>query len=268
MMDKLKEAFDQVQADETLKIRTKAYISQKTNGYTQRNTSGYRQLISAAVCILLVLVGGHWFYFTPTVEISIDINPSIELGINRFDQVVSVNGYNDDGQELLTSLDIIYLNYSDAVEKILQDETIMTLLSQDEMMMIGVIGTEGVQSSKILSDIESCTAEKRNMYCYNARSEEVEAAHKMGLSCGKYKAFLELQALDPNISVEEIRNMSMKEMREYILSNNDGNIENIQEYGRCGNGHRRGNGQERSDMNENTHCGASYSGKECSSCQD
>ena len=30
---------------------------------------------------------------TPTAYISIDINPSLELGINRFDRIVSVEGY-------------------------------------------------------------------------------------------------------------------------------------------------------------------------------
>ncbi len=242
MTDKLKESFDQIEAEEPLKERTKAYLAQKTNGYTRRKTSAYRQLIPAAVCVLFLLLGGHWLYFTPTVAISIDINPSIELGVNRFNQVVSVNAYNDDGRELLTSLDVKYLNYSDAVDQILQDETITNLLSHDEVMMIGVIGSQGAQSSKILSDLESCSAEKKNMYCYYARSEEVESAHEMGLSYGKYKAFLEVQALDPSISVDKIRNMSIKEIRSLtnMLSNNHGNSENTQGHGHRGNGNRHG----------------------------
>ena len=33
---------------------------------------------------------GHWLYFEPTAEISIDINPSLELELNRFNHVLSV----------------------------------------------------------------------------------------------------------------------------------------------------------------------------------
>ena len=44
--------------------------------------------------------GKRWLYFTPIAEISIDINPSIELRVNRFDQVISVDGLNGDGQAL------------------------------------------------------------------------------------------------------------------------------------------------------------------------
>ena len=44
----------------------------------------------------------------------------------------------------------------------------------------------------------------------------VTGAHKEGLSYGKYRAFLELQKLEPGITPEEIRGMSMREIRERI----------------------------------------------------
>ena len=55
--------------------------------------------------LTVTLWGGTWLYFTPTMEISVDINPSIELGVNRFDRVISVDGYNEDGQALAQLLD-------------------------------------------------------------------------------------------------------------------------------------------------------------------
>mgnify|MGYP006964182038 CR=1 FL=1 len=58
----------------------------------------YKRVLSVAACLLLLFLGGRQFYFIPTVKISIDINPSMELGVNRFDRIVSVEGYNDDGK--------------------------------------------------------------------------------------------------------------------------------------------------------------------------
>ena len=86
MNGKIKETFDKIHAEEPLKEKTKAFLAQKTQGYTQhksRQMRNYSYLVSAAVCLVLMFVGSRWLYFTPTTEISIDINPSIELGINR-----------------------------------------------------------------------------------------------------------------------------------------------------------------------------------------
>lgn len=231
MNNTLKDAFDQIHAEEELKTRTKEYLLRKTNGYTGVKKNGYRYWIPAAACFVFLLWGGHWLYFTPTAEISIDINPSLELEINRFDRVIGVDSYNDDGQELADSLDIRYLNYTEAVEQIMQNDMVVALLSDDEVIAIGVIGSDEDQSARILADVQTCTEEENNTYCYSAHSDEAEEAHEMGLSCGRYRAFLELQKLDPTITVQDVQNMTMREIYDRIeaLSGNagtDGSVEN------------------------------------------
>lgn len=233
MNEKLKEAFGQVQAESELKSKTKDFIFQKTKGYTRAKSAKYKHLIPAFACMALLLIGGNWLYFMPTVRISIDINPSVELGINRFDRIISVEGYNDDGRELVNSLELKFMNYSDAVNQIIESDGIVSLLSNDEIMTIVVIGTDNTQSEKILSNVLSCTAGRNNTYCYYTHSNEVKMAHEVGLSCGKYEAFLELQALEPNITVNEVQSMTMREIRDLIgsLSSNGENETNHCENG-------------------------------------
>lgn len=216
MHEQLWEAFDSVRAEDALKNRTKAYIAEQTRGYTRARPAGYRNLVTAAACLLLMLAGGHWLYFTPTAEISIDINPSIELGINRFDKVVSVDGYNDDGQALAETLDLKFTDYEEAVNQILANETVANALSGDAVMTIAVIGGEDAQTSRIFANLEECTEGQQNTYCYCAHTEEVETAHDLGLSYGKYQAYLEVKALDPGITPEEIQNMTMREIWDLI----------------------------------------------------
>lgn len=218
MNEKLKEIFNQIEAEEELKNSTRVFLVKKTQGYTRIKATKHRyyRYIAACACLLFVLAGGGWLYFTPTTKISIDINPSIELSVNRFGQVVSVNGYNDDGQELRNMLDIKFKNYVDAFNQILRNESIAILLSNNEIMEITVTGKDSTQSSEILSKIKVCTAEQRNTYCYFASAEALEAAHEAGLSYGKYKAFLEIQLLAPEITPEEIRGMTMREIRDFI----------------------------------------------------
>lgn len=217
MNTKIKKTFDSIHAETEIKENTKAFLSEKTHNYTQKcRVFNYRQLLSAAACLLFITAGSYWLYFFPTAEISIDINPSIELGINRFDHVISVCGRNDDGKEFLSSLHIKYKDYTEALRQILKSERISSLLSEDETLSITVIGSEGKQCSRMLSNVESCTAEHKNSYCYFADSKESSAAHELGLSCGKYRAYLELKELNADIPPEEIQGMTMKEICDLI----------------------------------------------------
>lgn len=248
--EKLKDVFDQVQAEEDLKEKTRAFLARKTQEYKKARTVKYKYLIPAAACLIFVLFGfgGYWLYFTPTADISVDINPSIELGINRFDKVVSVSSYNDDGQDLLDSINIKYMDYTEAVDQILASENIAALLDNDAVMTITVVGSDGEQSARLLSGVESCTEGQKNTHCYCADSDEVSQAHQMGLSYGKYRAYLELQALDTDITPEEVQGMTMREIRDLIDSlSGDGEAETQAEsngYHKNGNGHGNGHGNQ------------------------
>lgn len=249
MDDKIKTAFDAVHADEELKNKTRAFIAQKKHGYTVHRTLNYRKILPAAAvgCLVLILFAGIKLYFTPTARIDIDINPSIELGINRFDKVVSVNPLNDDGKELAESLDIKFANYDEALREILDNKSVEALLSDNGVMTVTVIETNTAQSANILSEVSACVSDYGNVYCHSASSEEVSAAHELGLSCGKYWAFLELQALDPDITLEEIRNMTMRQIHELVaaLSGDENNESSaaVDGNGHHGNGYGHGHGQ-------------------------
>lgn len=239
MNNKFKEVFNQIRAEEELKSKTREFLAKKTRGYTGTKTKkhGYHIYAAVCACFLCMLFGGYWLYFTPIAEISIDINPSIELSVNRFDQVIFVTGYNEDGQALSNTLNVKYKTYTDAIEQILNNEAIVALLSDNEIMTITVTGPEGLQSAHMLSQVEACTAEQRNTYCYFASSEEVDVAHEMGLSCGKYRAFLELQLLDPTITPEKVQEMTMREIRELMNDFSADCEDDSSSYDNCEHGH-------------------------------
>lgn len=251
MNDKLKKAFDQIHAEDELKQSTMEYIRRNAQAQEKPKTKAYRYLVPALACLVFLIVGS-FVYLTPTANISIDINPSIELGINRFDRVVSVKSYNDDGAELKAQLDIKNLKYTEAVEQVMENDTIEALLSKDEILTIGVIGNNEEKSEKILSEVETCTKNERNTYCYFANTQEVEGAHELGLSCGKYKAYLELHSLDGSITADDVRNMTMREIRDLISRLSSDSKTEPQFFGNSG--------QQSSNCTESEHKG-SHSGK-------
>ena len=98
MDNRIRKAFEQVRASEDRKDRTRAFLAEKTRGYARRpRAASYPRRLAA--CLALLLSGSYWFCLAPAAEISIDVNPSVELAVNRLDQVVSVRGRNDDGRQ-------------------------------------------------------------------------------------------------------------------------------------------------------------------------
>lgn len=228
MEDKIKAAFGAIRVDEELKSGTKEFIAQETHGFKKRRAFNFERILpaTAAVCVALFLFAGIRLYFTTTARISIDINPSLELEINRFDRVIAVNALNEDGEELVRSLDIKFADYDDALNRILENKSVETLLSENEVMTITVIETNSDQSERILSDMKTCANGHNNVYCHSASSEEASEARDLGLSFGKYRAYLELRELDPDVTPKEIQGLTMRQIRDRtaaLKSENAGN---------------------------------------------
>lgn len=219
MNDRLKEAFDAVHAEEELKNRTEEFLLRKIADHSPKRNF-HRAVVSSVACLALIFgtLFGYWLYFTPTSMISIDVNPSFELEVNRFNRVISVNGYNEDGQVLAKELNLRFTNYEDAVNEILAQESIASYLQKDGFLSIVVTGEDEKQSDEILENVKACTEGHENVFCTEANFEEVSAAHEAGLSFGKYRMFLELQQLDPEITPEEVQGMTMREIRDWIDS--------------------------------------------------
>lgn len=219
MNNKIKEAFDQVHASEDLKQHTLDSIYQKTNGFQPRKTFYMRKYAVAMACCLLLFLGsgGCYSYFTPVSAISIDINPSVELNINRFDRVINMKGYNKDGEKLADTINVRFLKYSDAIEKILSSEELKPYLIPEHLISVTVAGEDEEQNEKMLENVEATTAAcGEKIHCDSSSSEEVQSAHDLGMSVGKYKAYEKLKALDPNVTPEEIHHLTMRQIYDRI----------------------------------------------------
>lgn len=248
MEPKIREAFDQIHADDRLKESTKAFIAQEMAKRQKKHMSfQWRAVYAAAACLVvcLAVIGGYRWYFTPTSIISIDINPSIELNINRFNKVIGVHGYNEDGVDFAESLDVLYMDYNQAVDEILESETITQCLARNELLSVGVVEINEAQGEAILEYVSQCTADQQNTYCYGVNSEEVAQAHSLGLSYGKYMVYVEIQAYTTEITPEQANQMTMRELRDLLaqLQSANGESSDTQENStQHGNSYGPGNG--------------------------
>ncbi len=218
MHNRIKETFDSIHAEEALKTTTKAFLTDQTNHYRSKKASCAWRMLPILACFLFLLIGlgGHRLYFTKTSIISIDINPSLELYVNRFDKVISVRSYNDDGQKLAKHLDVQFMDYPRAIEQILQTKRITACLDADELLFISVTGQNEQKNDEMLAAIETCMHGKNHVCRSAGNFDEAKKAHEAGLSVGKYRAFLELQNVRPDITAEEVKGLCMRQIQELI----------------------------------------------------
>ena len=85
-------------------------------------------------------------------------------------------------------------------------------------MTIGVIGSDAAHCQHLLDQVRTCADGHGNTYCYAASYDDLTEAHEAGLSYGKYQALLEVQALDPSITAEDVSHMTMRELYDLIDS--------------------------------------------------
>lgn len=215
----IKDTFDQIHADSRLKEETKRFVTERMNRAPagEHRRSPWRAVGAAAACLALVIIlGGYHLYFTPTSVISVDINPSVELKINRFNKVIGVDGYNDDGRELAEKLDVLHDDYTQAFDTVMNSETITNCLAGDEVMSVSVVEISGRQSRDILQYVEQATEGRENVGCNLMRAEEASQAHEMGLSYGKYRVYQEIRACDPEITPDQVNGKTMRQLRDLL----------------------------------------------------
>lgn len=171
--------------------------------------------IALAACLALaaVGVGGYAWAQAPCAYVAIDVNPSIELGINRLGNVASVRAYNEDGERLLQVLDLDGLAYADAMAAL--EERLRGYLDDGATVEMTVVCDDERQAAELEQVGVGClgASGSGSVHCSHASSEEHHAAESAGMGLGKYRLYLELVDAGVNISPEEASAMTMRELR-------------------------------------------------------
>ena len=202
--------------------------------------SSYKLLATAAVFVLVVLAGffGSNLYFTKTALISLDVNPSIEIGINRFGRIISVDAKNDEGEAILESLKIKNQDYADAIPDLLEQEELASYFEQESYVYLTVQADDVSMKQQLLNQMERYKADIQSHHDQiiveysSVESGMVEQAHAHGVTAGKYKMLLELAKLDSEFEFSEYSHHSVGDLMETIQEkclSNFGNVPQSEE---------------------------------------
>lgn len=179
------------------KLKNRGYsIGQEL--FIQQKQTPNRMVQKLSICASLALVllsfagiGSH-SYVEPYSYVSLDINPSIEYALNRYDKVISVSGINTEGQQIVSSIesDIKNQNITTALGVTIGQLEKDHYINQEEYnhVIVSVYSSNDTKTQSITSRVNSLSAEKSNICSIDTIpvSKEVkDDADSLGITPGK-----------------------------------------------------------------------------------
>lgn len=188
---------------------------------------------SIAACLCLILLGSMYInaYARPASYISIDVNPSIEICLNKWNRVIDVIPYNDDAERICRQLNLKNKYYTDAIEELLCNKDFQAYyLNQNTSDLTFTIVSQ--YCDELQSGIESCKSySEASGIIHHANMDTANLAHENNCSIGKYAAYEELHEYDNSITLNDCINMTMHELHNEIDSHhNDSHNEKHEEH--------------------------------------
>ncbi len=184
-------------------------------------------MLAASAAAVLILGIGTWAYASPYSYVSLDVNPSIEYIVNRFDRVLRVNAVNDDGEEILKEINLKELrnrSIQDALARTVEQFQESGYFSGQEAGGI-VIATSAQNPEKaeelaveLQSTIQEEIVEQKDnvtVETFSVPKERVEKARELGVTPGKLNLVEKLQVSasdEDNIDLEEWLNKPVKDI--------------------------------------------------------
>ncbi|MGI6712929.1 MAG: anti-sigma factor domain-containing protein [Bacillota bacterium] len=167
--------------------------------------------------------------------VSIDINPSIELGVNMKNIVVSIEALNKDGtvivKEIKNALDqpvdvLLERIVNEAVDKgylaARKENNILIDVSSENPQDIEVLKTIELLSEKAAETLSKKNI-KSSIGCVKTDLKLRESARERGMSAGKYALLKKAKEIDININEQDMKTLSIVK----AIQNAGGDIEDI-----------------------------------------
>lgn len=206
---------------------------------TLRFAKGGR-IAAIAACLALVacLIGGVADFLRPVAYVGIDVNPSVELALNRFDIVVGACALNDDGQRALGEAPCMWRAFDDAARDL--DGAMRAIAGEGAVVEVSIDCDNENRYATLAAQSDNCFGCNGEAHCDRTNAEERQAAHDSGMGVAKYRAYQALQETGVDISAEECASMSMRELRNMLAENGIDEGESEGEHAGMGNGQGAG----------------------------
>lgn len=185
----------------------------------------YWRYLAVAASLLIILFCGHFYNgLRPEIVayVSLDINPSIELGVDNKEKVLQARGLNDDGRELLAQARVTGQNLDRAMELLIDEAMRESYIKPDtENVILSTVTVEkkdaSISKEKILKAIDKPlynSKVKADVVVEQVAPELRQEAKRTGLSSGRYLLQIKAQNQGVSITAKELKTKSLRSIQQ------------------------------------------------------
>ncbi|NOU96319.1 protein RsgI [Paenibacillus sp. LMG 31456] len=198
------------------------------------SVAGRSAMVAAVVFCLVVFASfaGKIGSSEVVAYVSLDINPSIEMGIDEKEQVLELRGLNDDGSELIQTVDFKGKTLEKVTASLLDKAEQKSLAKGEADIVIAsskVLDKGTVDDTKIAEKLrQQVTEHIKQTHPDQVSAYQVEAfaapqeiraeANKSGISMGKYSVYLNAKSNGVEVTVDDLKKESIHKI---IKDNSD-----------------------------------------------
>lgn len=223
--NQVRDAFGAIHLPEDIEARALVNIEaarEKDGSEAPRKRRGSFRLIAGrrvaaiAACVALVacVIGGVGDFLRPVAYVGIDVNPSVELSLNRFDVVVGASALNEGGQRVLDETPCMWRQFDDAACDL--DKTMRAMAGEGSIAEVSIDCDDESRYAALASRSGECFGRGGEAHCGRTTAEERQSAHDAGMGVAKYRAYLALEGAGASLSAEECASLSMHELHDLL----------------------------------------------------
>ena len=238
---KLKKAYSKIEAPDLLNSVLSDYQTQKGYVYMEKKNNTWK--LGLAMCVAaLLMIGGisgfnHFNSNLVTSTIAFDVNPSIELEMNKNEEVLKVNALNEDAIKVLDGMNLVGSDMDVAVNALIGSMIKQGYLSElTNSILVSVNSNDQAVTNelqkKLMEEINELI--KENNLTGSVLSQKIqlddeeieELANVYGITKGKTQLIKEILKTNPYHSFEDLVNLSINELNLISQSKQD-TMENV-----------------------------------------
>ncbi len=162
-----------------------------------------RIALMVASFLLVIAIGiGVYAWESPVQYISIDINPSVELSINCFYRIISVNSPDDEGKRLVESISIQTQSYENGINEIISSAKNLGYINDKDNVLISLSSKDEKFNERTQATILEKVSENVKVMTFDTEAYYMSA--KSGISPGKNTIIEEVLASGADLSKEDL----------------------------------------------------------------
>ena len=153
---------------------------------------------AVAAALFLTTMGGTYMTVSACSYVSVDVNPSLEFALNRFNRVVQVTAVNEDANRLVEDLNEETVRNDTLSEALTKTISLLEgygyLDGEADYMLLNIASDDAARSDRLQTEAEAALSEVTYFVTASDR-ESRRQAQALGISTGRYEEIRSIEEL-------------------------------------------------------------------------